>query len=40
MTVNHGTGRYSHARGHGGFYGVVNRRTNAILIQTTGRLEY
>ena len=26
MTVTHGTGRYSHAHGHGGFYGVIDRR--------------
>jgi hypothetical protein len=40
MTVNHGTGRYTHARGSGGFYGVLNRRNNALTIQTTGRLSY
>lgn len=40
MTVSHGTGRYSHARGSGGFYGTVNRHTNALVVQTTGRLTY
>ncbi len=40
MSVSHGTGRYAHAHGHGGFYGTVNRRTNALVIQTTGRLSY
>lgn len=40
MTVSQGTGRYTHAHGHGGFYGTVDRRTSAIVIQTTGRLEY
>ena len=40
MSVSHGTGRYTHAHGHGGFYGTVNRRTNALVIQTTGRLTY
>lgn len=40
MSVNHGTGRYAHARGHGSFYGTVNRRTNALVIQTTGSLSY
>jgi hypothetical protein len=39
-TVNYGTGRYRHAHGHGGFYGIVNRHTNALVVQTTGRLTY
>jgi hypothetical protein len=40
ISVNHGTGRYAHAHGTGGFYGTVDRRNNALLIQTTGRLSY
>jgi hypothetical protein len=40
MAVSHGTGRYAHARGKGGMYGVVNRRTDAITVQTTGKLSY
>jgi hypothetical protein len=40
MSVSHGTGRYAHAHGQAGFYGTVNRRTNALVIQTTGRLSY
>ena len=40
MTVTHGTGRYSHAHGHGGFYGVINRRNYASTVQTTGTLDY
>jgi hypothetical protein len=40
MSVSHGTGRYTHAHGSGGFYGVVNRRSYALVIQTTGRLSY
>jgi hypothetical protein len=40
MTVTHGTGRYSHAHGHGGFYGVINRHTYASTVQTTGTLDY
>jgi hypothetical protein len=40
MYVSHGTGRYAHAHGRGGFYGTVARRTNALVIQTTGRLSY
>jgi len=40
MTVSSGTGRYSHARGHGGFYGVIDRHTYASTVQTTGTLTY
>jgi hypothetical protein len=40
MSVSHGTGRYAHAHGNGGFYGTVNRHTNALVVQTTGRLTY
>jgi hypothetical protein len=40
VLVSHGTGRYAHVYGHGGFYGTVNRRTDALVIQTTGRLSY
>jgi hypothetical protein len=40
MSIGRGTGRYVHARGHGGFYGVLNRRTYALTVQTTGRLSY
>lgn len=40
MSVSHGTGRYAHAHGHGGFYGTVNRNTDALVVQTTGRLAY
>jgi len=40
MTVTHGTGRYSHAHGHGGFYGILNRQNYAATVQTTGTLSY
>lgn len=40
VTVAHGTGRYLHARGHAGFYGVINRRTDVSNVQTTGTLAY
>jgi hypothetical protein len=40
MTVSHGTGRYAHAHGHGGFYGVLDRTNYAATIQTTGTLTY
>jgi hypothetical protein len=40
MTVSHGTGRYAHAHGTGGFYGVIDRTNYAVTIQTTGTLSY
>jgi hypothetical protein len=40
IVVNGGTGRYAHAQGHAGLYGVFNRHTYALTIQTTGRLSY
>jgi hypothetical protein len=40
MSVNRGTGRYAHARGTGNFYGVIDRKTNALTVQTTGKLTY
>lgn len=35
-----GTNRYAHAHGHAGLYGTFNRKTYALLVQTTGRLVY
>jgi hypothetical protein len=35
-----GSGRYAHARGRGGLYGTFDRKTYALLIQTTGTLTY
>lgn len=40
MTVTHGTGRYSHVHGHGGFSGAINRHTYAATVKTTGTLDY
>lgn len=40
MAVSHGTGRYAHAHGKGGFYGVVDRSTDAMTLHTTGKLSY
>ncbi len=40
LTVSHGTGRYTHAHGSGGLYGVVDRHGDALTVQTTGRLSY
>lgn len=45
MTVSHGTGRYKHAHGHGGFYGTINLnprspRSYSMAVQTNGHLSY
>jgi hypothetical protein len=40
MTVTAGTGRYRQARGSGGFYGVIDRKTYALVVQTRGTLHY
>jgi hypothetical protein len=40
MAVSHGTGRYAHAHGSSGFYGTVNRHSDALVVQITGKLSY
>lgn len=40
LTVTGGTGRYTHAHGTAGLYGVFYRRTYALTVQTTGTLRY
>jgi hypothetical protein len=40
ITVTGGSGRYSHAHGRTGLSGTFDRRTYAIVIQTTGKLSY
>jgi hypothetical protein len=40
LVITGGTGRYAHARGHAGLYGLFNRRTYALTVQTTGSLSY
>lgn len=40
LVVTGGTGRYSHAHGQAGLYGVFDRSTDALTVQTTGRLSY
>ena len=40
LTITHGTGRYAHAHGQGGFYGVIDRGNDAVTVQTTGTLAY
>ncbi len=40
VTVLNGTGLYAHAHGSGGLYGVYNRETLGVTIQTTGNITY
>ncbi len=40
LTVTGGTGRYVHARGHGGLSGTFDRDNYALVIKTTGSLAY
>jgi hypothetical protein len=40
LTVRRGTGRYAHAHGAGKLYGVIDRRTDALTVQTSGTLHY
>jgi hypothetical protein len=40
MVVTRGTGRFRHAHGRGGFYGVINRKTYDVTVQTISRLSY
>jgi hypothetical protein len=40
LTVNHGTGSYARAHGSGKLYGVIDRRTSALTVQTVGALSY
>ena len=40
LTITGGNGRYSHAHGRAGLSGTFDRRTYALLIQTTGRFSY
>ncbi|HWX12570.1 MAG TPA: hypothetical protein VNZ04_11335 [Trinickia sp.] len=40
LYITGGTGRYVHIRGRTGLYGTFDRRTFALVMQTTGRLSY
>ncbi len=40
LKITGGSGRYKHAHGTGGFYGVINRKTDAVTVQTSGKLTY
>jgi hypothetical protein len=40
LSVSHGTGSYARAHGSGKLYGVIDRRTSALTVQTIGTLSY
>lgn len=40
LSVSHGSGRYVHAHGGGKLYGVIDRRTSSLTVQTIGTLSY
>jgi hypothetical protein len=40
ITVNDGSGAYSHVHGRTGLYGTFDRRTYAVVLETTGTLSY
>ncbi len=40
LVIDGGSGRYVHARGRGGLYGVFDRQTYGLEVQTTGTLSY
>jgi hypothetical protein len=40
LVVTGGTGRYRHAHGSAGLYGVFNRNNYSLIVQTAGTLRY
>jgi hypothetical protein len=40
LLITGGTGRYAHVHGRAGLYGTFDRRTFALVLQTTGNLSY
>lgn len=40
LSVSRGSGRYARAHGRGKLYGVIDRRSDAVTVQTIGTLEY
>lgn len=40
LSVSRGSGRYARAHGSGKLYGVIDRRTDALTVQTIGTLVY
>jgi hypothetical protein len=40
LVITGGTGRYAHAHGKAGLYGVYDRNTHGFTVQTTGTISY
>ena len=40
LVITGGTGRYAHAHGRAGLYGLYNRQSYAMIVQTRGSLSY
>ena len=40
LSIDSGSGRYSHAHGGGRLYGVFYRRSYGLIVQTQGTLDY
>jgi hypothetical protein len=40
LVATGGTGRYAHAHGRAGLYGLFDRRTYALTVQITGKLSF
>lgn len=40
LIVTGGSGRYAHIHGRAGLFGVFDRRTDSVVVQTTGTLTY
>lgn len=40
LSVSRGTGSYTRAHGSGKLYGVIDRRTSSLTVQTVGTLSY
>ncbi len=40
LVATGGTGRFAHARGRAGLYGVFDRKNYGLTVQTTGKLSY
>lgn len=40
LNITNGSGQYAHVRGRDHLYGVFDRRTYAVTVQTTGSLSY
>ncbi|MFZ1925589.1 MAG: hypothetical protein WAU42_05550 [Solirubrobacteraceae bacterium] len=40
LSVSRGTGSYARAHGSGKLYGVIDRRTSSLTVQTVGTLSY